>query len=107
MGRYIKIYGALGTLYAKQTSNRIAANDCLEPKAVYAISCCMRAQDRFFLYKSQNLVGNNVESPPVHAVQISENLTIWRGFQWGVRYLQAKDITRFHTPSLSKGKLKK
>ena len=28
LGRYIKIYGALGTLYAKLTSNRIAANDC-------------------------------------------------------------------------------
>ena len=27
-GRYINIYRALGTLYAKQTFNRIAANDC-------------------------------------------------------------------------------
>ena len=26
LGRYIKIYRALGTLYAKLTSNRIAAN---------------------------------------------------------------------------------
>ena len=31
LGRYIKIYGALGTLYAKQTFNPIAANDCSEP----------------------------------------------------------------------------
>ena len=27
-GRYINIYRALGTLYAKRTFNRIAANDC-------------------------------------------------------------------------------
>ena len=29
-GRYIKIYRALGTLYAKRTFNRIAANDCFK-----------------------------------------------------------------------------
>ena len=28
LGRYINIYKALGKLYAKRTSNRIAANDC-------------------------------------------------------------------------------
>ena len=32
-GLCIKIYKAIGTLPAKQTSNRIAANDCNEPKA--------------------------------------------------------------------------
>ena len=36
LGRYTKIYGALGTLYAKQTFNRIAANGCLEPKSTDA-----------------------------------------------------------------------
>ena len=30
-GLCIKIYRALGTLYAKQTFNRIAANGCYEP----------------------------------------------------------------------------
>jgi hypothetical protein len=44
-----------------------AAIDRKEPKAVNAISRCMRAQYKFFLYKSQNFVGNNVESPPIHA----------------------------------------
>ena len=39
LGRYIKIYGALGTLYAKQTFNRIAANGCYEPKVQDTVGC--------------------------------------------------------------------
>ena len=35
-GLCIKIYRALGTLYAKQTFNRIAANDCYEPILQYS-----------------------------------------------------------------------
>ena len=38
-GLCIKIYRALGTLYAKQTFNRIAANDCYEPKVPNAARC--------------------------------------------------------------------
>ena len=30
LGLCIKVYGALGTLYAKQTFNQIAANDCFK-----------------------------------------------------------------------------
>jgi hypothetical protein len=39
LGRYIKIYGALGTLYAKRTFNRIAANSGPEPKVAVAAAC--------------------------------------------------------------------
>ena len=46
-GLCINIYKALGTLYAKQTSNRIAANGCYEPKvtdATFSPTTVWRAQ---------------------------------------------------------------
>ena len=39
LGSCIKIYTALGALYAKQTFNRIAANGCLEPKPTDSAEC--------------------------------------------------------------------
>jgi hypothetical protein len=38
-GLCIKIYHALGTLCAKRTFNRIAANDCSEPKVQDTVGC--------------------------------------------------------------------